>query len=125
MGITQPEGTVLGITQTIIILVMADITESTIITAPIITNGLIPTDITGIGIISHTADTTEALIIIKITIISAIIINAIIINAIIINEAIIREKDISTIGIEGIIISGTTGGEATVGRVIAKAVPEA
>jgi hypothetical protein len=120
MGITQPEGTVLGITQTIIILVMADITESTIITAPIITNGLIPTDITGIGIISHTADTTEALIIIKIIIISAIIINAIIINA-----AIIREKDISTIGIEGIIISGTTGGEATVGRVIEKAVPEA
>ncbi len=119
MGITQPEGTVPGITQTIIIMVMADITESIIITVLIITNGLTRTDIIGINITSPTADTTKAPIIIAIIIISAIIINAIIINA-----AIIREKDISMIEREGIIIRGTTGGEATADRAIKKAVPE-
>lgn len=120
MGITQPGGTVPDIMLTIITMVMADITGSIIITVPIITNGLIRTDITDIGIISHTVDTTKVHIIIEI-----IIINATIINVIIISAIIIREKDISMIDIEGIIIRETTGGEATADRIIKKAVPEA
>jgi hypothetical protein len=86
MGMTQLAFTVPDTMRISIIMVMADITGSIIITVPIIINGPTRKDITHISIISHTANTIKNRIIREITIINAIIINGIIINETGINE---------------------------------------
>lgn len=101
--------------RTIIIMGTVAITENIIITPLIITDGHIRTDITGTNIISRTAGTTKARIIIGIIITSAIIINVIT----------IRENGTNMIRTGGIITNGTIGIEATADMIIEKALPRA
>jgi hypothetical protein len=120
MGTTQPADTVPDTMRIIIIMVMAGITGSIIITVLIITNGLTQEDITDIGIMSHTADTTKDHIITGI-----IIINGIIISAIIISVIVIRGKAINMIEKNGIIISGTIASAILIDAITAEAIAKA